>query len=152
VKITPDYIVGLVDGEGCFEISYVGITQIRPEFRIGMFAGKEEEHLEAVREFLRFGHVYTHLDQRRGKKFCVFVCVSQEELMKAKEFFKRHPPLMKGKQFEVWSRAVDVYRKTPSKERFIELARLREEIYPLINKCRLRKHSFKSLRKIANRL
>ncbi len=131
--ITPDYVVGIIDGEGCFEIlfgknsmSKLGFY-IRPEFRINL---QDDDLLRKIRDFLGVGGVYKVTKQG----YSAFIVVAINDLEKLRKFLIKNPPLLKRKQFETWCKAVDTYRQMKTKnilekkERFLELVKLREKL------------------------
>jgi hypothetical protein len=77
-KITPDYIVGLVDGEGSFTV-YVKDpdsqkqvkrrTKVEPRFYV-KFIEKDKKILYDLKEFFGCGNVYFQKDTRPNHQHC----------------------------------------------------------------------------------
>ena len=76
--LTPDYIVGLVDGEGSFTI-YVRDPQskkevkrrvrVEPRFYLKLVE-KDKEILYSLREYFKCGNVYYQPDKRDNHQNC----------------------------------------------------------------------------------
>lgn len=91
MNISPDWVCGFVDGEGCF---YVGFYkhpemtagyQVLPEFRVVQHY-RDIKVLYALKRFFRCGVVRKNLQDRyeyRVRKI--------EHLLKIIEFFEKHP-------------------------------------------------------------
>jgi hypothetical protein len=91
MKLTPDWVVGFVDGEGCF---FVGIQrnptvkigfQIIPEFRIVQHK-RDIDVLHGLKKFFGFGRVcQNHADrwELRIRRL--------EQLREVVTFFEQHP-------------------------------------------------------------
>ena len=102
--ITPDYIVGFTDGEGCFYV------QIRTDFRIVLryFITQRFDNKEILENILRFfGVGYVHLKaQEWGREYrrsrlptYVFEVTKQEHIQNVIVPFFRKNPLQGVKQF-----------------------------------------------------
>jgi hypothetical protein len=91
MELNPDWVVGFVDGEGCF---FVGIQrnptakigfQVIPEFRVVQHA-RDLDVLHAFKRFFAFGRVCRNHDERwefRVRKL--------EQLREVSRFFEEHP-------------------------------------------------------------
>lgn len=161
--MTAGYVVGLTDGEGCFEINFMKCSkrriklgwQVRLEFRLVNCTKEGFKVLNSMRNFFGFGIVYSH--ERKGighlplRVFCV---IRFSDVKKIRAFFCQNPPRVKKTQFEVWSQAVDIFEKFTrgtdihrKKEQFLQLAKLREDLFrddP--SKRRHRKYSFRFIK------
>jgi hypothetical protein len=106
-RLDPLWVVGFVDGEGCFHVSInrqpkmtLG-WQVLPEFRIVQHQ-RDEQVLIKLNEFFGFGSVkVNHGDRKelriRGKK----------NLTKIVEFFEKYPlKTSKKKNFKLFSKVV----------------------------------------------
>ena len=91
MDLNPDWVVGFVDGEGCF---YVGINphpemtlgyQVLPEFRVVQHV-RDQQVLYALKRFFRCGVVRRNREDRFELRIRKFSC-----LVKVVEFFERHP-------------------------------------------------------------
>jgi len=77
-KLNPNYIVGLVDGEGSFTV-YVKNpdstkkvkrrTKVEPRFYM-KFIGKDKEILDTLKEYFGCGSVYFQRDKRKNHQDC----------------------------------------------------------------------------------
>lgn len=112
MDLTPDWVVGFVDGEGCF---YVGIYehpemsvgyQVLPEFRVVQHK-RDIQILYALKRFFRFGVVRKNHDDRyeyRVRKL--------EHLLKIVEFFEKHPlKTSKNVNFKKFAKIVRLIEK-----------------------------------------
>ena len=91
MELSPDWVVGFVDGEGCF---YVGINphpemsvgyQVLPEFRIVQHE-RDIQVLYALKRFFRCGVVRRNGEDRYELRIRRLSC-----LKRVVEFFERHP-------------------------------------------------------------
>ena len=91
MELDIDWVVGFVDGEGCF---YVGIYehpemkvgyQVLPEFRVVQHR-RDIQILYALKRFFRCGVVRQNHDDRYEFRIRKHEC-----LMKVVDFFQRHP-------------------------------------------------------------
>ena len=150
--VTTGYIAGLADGEGCFEITVYkrrGGFRIRPEFRLTLF-NEGIEALHKIRRYFGFGRTYIY-DTRWGTKGGIYVVVGKSDQRKLKSFFGENPLIAKREAFKIWSKAVDVSEETKGsknkeerRDKFIKLARLREDILKHVAHKK-RKYSFQDL-------
>ncbi len=91
MKLSPDWVVGFVDGEGCF---FVGIQrnptvkigfQVIPEFRVVQHK-RDLDVLHGLKMFFGFGRVYRNHDDRweyRVRRL--------DQLRMIADFFAKHP-------------------------------------------------------------
>ncbi len=91
MDLSPDWVVGFVDGEGCF---FVGIQenpslktgyQVLPEFRIVQHE-RDIQILYALKRFFGCGVVRRNHDNRWELRIRKLSC-----LLKIVEFFEKHP-------------------------------------------------------------
>ena len=117
-KISNDYIVGFVDGEGCF---YVGFGkrndlpmkwQIITEFHISQNPGSRNV-LEAVRDRFGCGYLKPNHAKSTSDKTWILIVKDRNDLeQKIIPFFKKHP-LQSAKQhdFVVFRKVLHLIRK-----------------------------------------
>jgi hypothetical protein len=117
MKITSEYIRGLVDAEGSFTL---GISEKpRKTKKIQVFAvfvitqsgdiGKEV--LEAIRSFLKCGKVSTQIykDVNRGSpNHRLNVYSIKDHVARIIPFFDAHPPIIKSEVYSIWKEAVAI--------------------------------------------
>lgn len=127
-NLEPDWVVGFVDGEGCF---VVGISKtsrrnfglcIRPGFHIGQ---KETAILEEIKKFFGVGHVV------KGAKESRYAVDDLEGCLVIRDFFLKHPLKTKKKyDFQKWCQVLDLFLEGVhlSKEGILEIARIRDEM------------------------
>ncbi len=91
MDLSPDWVVGFVDGEGCF---YVGINpqpemalgyQVLPEFRVVQHE-RDVQILYALKRFFRCGVVRRNREDRYELRIRKLAC-----LQEVVAFFERHP-------------------------------------------------------------
>ncbi len=107
MRLSPDWVVGFVDGEGCF---YVGITphpemslgyQVLPEFRIVQHE-RDIQVLYALKRFFRCGVVRRNRENRYELRIRKLSCLQQ-----VVAFFERHPlKTKKNADFKKFARVV----------------------------------------------
>lgn len=115
--LSGDYIVGLVDGEGCFYVNvpetgrYVAGARVELGFYVKMQAG-DREILERVKETLGCGAVYFQKETRRNHTQCYRCTVASHRdiLTKIIPFFLQYPPQCpsKRKNFELFRTVVSI--------------------------------------------
>lgn len=121
--LNPDYIVGLVDGEGSFTV-YVrdpGLpnetsrrVKVEPKFYVKLVE-KDKEILDRLKAFFGCGSVYFQKDTRSNHQNCYrYEVYNRNDLMeKIIPFFKenrlRFPS--KRKDFEIFCEMVDIISK-----------------------------------------
>ena len=90
-RLSADWVVGFVDGEGCF---FVGINrqpsmkigwQVLPEFRVVQHQ-KDVAILERLREFFGYGQITTNHGDRKELRIR-----GLRQLLGVVAFFKMHP-------------------------------------------------------------
>ncbi len=107
MELSPDWVVGFVDGEGCF---YVGINphpdmkvgyQVLPEFRIVQHE-RDIQVLYALKRFFRCGVVRRNREDRYELRIRKLSC-----LLRVVEFFEKHPlKTRKNVDFKKFARIV----------------------------------------------
>lgn len=102
-KLNPNYIVGLVDGEGCFCVSINRKNSLKPEVRLLFeieLRADDKEILERVKETLDCGNIY-YLDYERYKKWKPHYKYKVSNIVdistKIIPFFKKYPLQAKKK-------------------------------------------------------
>jgi hypothetical protein len=103
--LTADYVVGLVDGEGCFSVhlnrSQRRRAKVEPRFCLKLRA-MDRPILEAVRDFFQCGKVYVQRDHRPNHGLCYRFEVNNRQDLREKviPFFVLHPPRFPSKQYD----------------------------------------------------
>ena len=98
--LTPDYIVGLVDGEGSFTVYIRDVdkekkakrrTVVEPKFYIKLVE-KDKDILYALKEFFKCGSVYFQKDTRPNHQNCYrYEVYNRSDLSKVIiPFFRKH--------------------------------------------------------------
>lgn len=102
-KITDDYLVGFIDGEGCF---YVGIFprpgtkfgwQITPEFKVSQNP-RGKLILDTLKKRLNCGKIRPNDYQKKSDRTLVFVVRSHQDLWQKVIPFFRKNPIQSGKR------------------------------------------------------
>ena len=118
-RLEPSWIVGFVDGEGCFSVSvFRNHTsrlgwQVFPEFAITQ-GGKSVETLERIKNYFDCGNVFINRREDNHRENLSRYCVrSVEDLRKVVIPFFRHHPLQTAKRqdFELFVGAVDLIER-----------------------------------------
>ncbi|MDD3160044.1 MAG: LAGLIDADG family homing endonuclease [Candidatus ainarchaeum sp.] len=126
--LSKDYILGFVEGEGCFSIAiskYIDrkprktnkksfiknprLFAIRPSFRITNSLSNIGV-LEEIKETLGFGSIYIqNRKSDRNQSVAYFYTKSFEDCLKAKDFFKDIEfKTTKGKDFLFWCECLEI--------------------------------------------
>jgi len=134
-KLNPYYLDGLVDGEGCFSITFNRHKNNRIEVRLIFeieLREDDKEILERVKETLECGNLY-HLDYKRYRKwkphFKYKVSNLRDIVQKVIPFFNKYPlQAKKRKSFEVFSKVANLMllKKHLTPEGISELKNLKE--------------------------
>ncbi len=139
--ITPDYIVGFVDGEGCFCVpisvhkTLAWRREVRPTFEIEL----REDDLPILRHIHRHlgcGKIY-HLTYHRYAKWKPHVKFKVSKMSELQSilipFFDRHPlQAKKRKSFKIFKRIVKMVAKKKhlTKSGLERITRLRNQMNP----------------------
>lgn len=112
MELSPDWVVGFVDGEGCF---YVGVYrhpemtqgfQILPEFRIVQHK-RDIQILYALKRFFRVGVVRRNREDRYELRIRKI-----SSLFKVVEFFETHPlKTKKNVDFKRFARIIRIMKE-----------------------------------------
>lgn len=112
--LSPDYVVGFVDGEGCFSITVnKGGKEIRLLFEIEL-REDDREILERIRKTLGCGGLY-RLEYKRYKKWHPHVKLKVSNFKDISEklipFFKNNPlQAKKGKDFVIFCEVAEMMK------------------------------------------
>ncbi len=109
-KLTPEYVIGLVDGEGSFTVyvrnpdvrgSAVRRVVVEPKFYLKLIE-RDKEVLFALKEFFECGSVYFQKDTRPNHQQCYrFEVYRWRDLNNIIiPFFKKHPLRVPSKKFD----------------------------------------------------
>ena len=108
-RLDAKWIVGFVDGEGCFHVSINKISkmtlgwQVLPEFRVVQHQ-RDEKVLQKLKSFFDFGQVTVNHDDRKE-----FRVRGLENLNKLIKFFEKNPlQTSKQKNFEIFSEIIQL--------------------------------------------
>ena len=119
-RLPPDYIVGLVDGEGSFTV-YVKHpdsqkqvkrrNRVEPKFFLKLIE-RDKAILDGLKKYFRCGNVYFQKDTRPNHQHCYRYEVSRREDLQQIiiPFFKRNPLRLRSKKrdFEVFCRILEM--------------------------------------------
>ena len=134
-----DYIAGFVDADGSFTVSIKrGETRwgyaVDPEFKISIHRN-DAEVLYLIKEALGCGKIV----DKPGSNQKMFV-VKDKRTLKEKilPFFRRHPLIVKRREFEIFSEIVERLNRKDhlTREGFIEILKLAKELRALHRKGR----------------
>lgn len=122
-KITPDYIVGLVDGEGSFTVyvknpdsdkKVIRRTKVEPRFFLKLIE-RDKEVLDELKNYFGIGNVYFQKDTRTNHQNCYRYEVSNRKHLEDViiPFFKRNVLRLRSKQsdFETFCSIFEMIRK-----------------------------------------
>ena len=116
-RLDAKWIVGFVDGEGCFHISINKIKkmnlgwQVLPEFRVVQHQ-RDEQVLHKLQKYFGFGKIKVNREDRYGirKEFRVRGLENLNQLIK---FFQEHPfqTATKRRSFDTFSQVIEMMNK-----------------------------------------
>ncbi|MBT4870560.1 MAG: hypothetical protein HON47_03235 [Candidatus Diapherotrites archaeon] len=148
--LSKDYILGFVEGEGCFCIAlgkYIDrrprklgrrsniknpyLFRVHPTFRISM-CGADRGVLEKIKETLGVGAIYTRkIKNEFAQEGVQFYTKSLADCLKVRDFFKDMDfQTKKGKDFGLWCSALDIIEKNEhlTKEGILSICEIRDQI------------------------
>jgi hypothetical protein len=146
MRITHEYVRGLVDAEGSFSL---GISekprktrkiQVFAVFTITQSGDKGKEVLEAVKRFLKCGKVFTQIYRdanRRSPNHNLVVYSIKDHVTKIIPFFDAHPPIIKSEIYAIWKEAVAIINSS-SVESELPFHALTEESMQSLFRLKLR--------------
>ena len=115
MQLSPDYVVGLVDGEGSFTFRLntnpLRRNRMEPRFYLKLRA-EDKAILDALQRFFDCGTVYIQRDQRPHHSLCYRFEVGNRTDLREKiiPFFKKFPLKSPSKQrdFRAFCKAMDI--------------------------------------------
>jgi hypothetical protein len=159
--LSKDYILGFVEGEGCFSITiqryidrkprktktrckkkYPFLFRVNPTFRITQAKDDGFELLKEIRETLGFGRfqIQTRPDRERNSRTAVhYYAQGLNECLRVKEFFAPLEFLTrKGKSFEKWCQVLKLMQegKHLTREGLLEICDIRNGMNYRKTKCK----------------
>src|SRR3989338_10442100 len=120
-NFNPDYIIGLVDGEGSFtvyvrhpeKVSLTRRVQIEPKFYLKLIE-KDKEILYGLQKFFGCGNVYFQKDNRPNHQNCYRYEVTNRKDLKEIiiPFFQKNKLRLtsKKKDFEIFCRIMEMIK------------------------------------------
>ena len=122
-KLKPDYVVGLVDGEGYFSVSVSrDLSKNYKSLRVRIVFGvdlKEDDGqiLYRLRDFFNCGNMSRKIDNRPTFSNCLVYQVKNYPDIKTKiiPFFQKHPLLFESKKM-AFERFVDIAQRFEAKQ------------------------------------
>ena len=136
-KLNPYYLVGLVDGEGCFCVTFNRHKNNRIEVRLIFeieLREDDKEILDRVKKTLGCGNIY-YLDYERYKRWkphCKYKVSNLKDItQKVIPFFSRYPlQAKKKKSFEVFSEVASLMllKKHLTPEGILEIKNLKRGV------------------------
>jgi hypothetical protein len=160
---SDDYIMGLVEGEGCFSCGigkYIDHKprasgrknkrkhqafpfHLVPSFRIGLVK-KDARVLKLIKRVLGCGEIYSVERSKQHKNhqdICQYYVQTRSDLYKLVEYFKKQRfYTTKGSDFQLWAQILQMIQenKHTTKEGFLEICRLRDKMNQMKGKTRKR--------------
>ncbi|MCI0558472.1 MAG: LAGLIDADG family homing endonuclease, partial [Nitrososphaera sp.] len=115
--LDPNYVIGLVDGEGSFNVR---INRIKRRAKIELkFSLKlryqDKDILDELQKFFECGKVYIQRDKRANHSLCYrFEVQNKKEIIeKIIPFFEKNPPMIQSRKrdFELFKEIVQLSNK-----------------------------------------
>ena len=134
--LSPEYIVGLTDGEGsfCLHLSQNPTRRNRTEFRFFLkLIEDDKDILYQLKDYFRCGNVYFQKDTRPNHRHCYRYEVSnrQEIWNIIVPFFKKNKLQLRSKRkdFELFSKALEIVITSEYSRRMHELMEIRDLLH-----------------------
>lgn len=142
-KLNPNYIVGLIDGEGSFTC-YVRNPEDKknvkrrviaePRFYVKLVE-KDKDILYRLKDFFGCGNVYFQIDNRKNHQNCYRYEVANRSHLKDKiiPFFQKYSLRIKSKKkdFDIFCRIIELMNKGKHLEEkgLIRLYKLKQQMH-----------------------
>lgn len=136
--LSPEYLVGLTDGEGCF---YVNVRPPRskdglPQVELHFYIKLRGDHLDLLRKIQKSfgcGAVYRQAEKRANHSECYrFEINSRKDISSVLvPFFLAHPlEGPKSKDFEIFKEILEIVlcKKSENREKIAKIKRLKEKM------------------------
>jgi hypothetical protein len=137
-SLVPEYVVGLVDGEGSFTFHLNTNpnrrNRMEPRFFLKLRA-EDKRLLENLRNFFECGKVYIQRDQRPKHSLCYRFEVGNKNDLQKKviPFFKKYPlrSPSKSRDFTAFCKAMKIFdkRKHFTEEGMTQLSSLKKQMH-----------------------
>ncbi len=120
--ITPDYIVGMTDGEGCFLVSLRRDNRIDLRFFIVQAIGNRPL-LESIQRFFGVGTVYQKADRSGRLPACIFEVTKRDDIYNVIiPFFNEHKPMgIKAISFSVFNEIAQIVKGRQDKRKLTSI-------------------------------
>ena len=113
--LEKNYVVGLVDGEGSFNVRIKPNKKRRAKVELKFslkLRHQDKEILDELQKFFGCGHVYIQNDKRENHSLCYrFEVQNKDEIVeKIIPFFEENPPLIASRKrdFELFKKIVEL--------------------------------------------
>jgi len=119
-SVSPDYVVGLTDGEGCFYVNMSKSSAYQAGWRVQLhfhlkLQARDESLLWKIRDTLGCGNVYFQHETRRNHSQCYRYTVGAWQDIEEKiiPFFNIYPlqTASKRKSFDAFCQIADLVKK-----------------------------------------
>lgn len=139
----PEYIVGLIDGEGSFTVHIAGPqsgsdvkrrAKAEPRFYVKLVE-KDKTILDNLKEYFGCGNVYFQKDKRPNHQNCYrYEVAGRDDLRKTIiPFFLKHPPRFPSKQndFKIFCDLMEMISKGDhlTEEGLLKMSKLKEKMH-----------------------
>ncbi len=154
--ISPDYIVGFTEGEGCFGVAIEKENdkrprkterknnlskpslgyKVKPSFRISL-SRKDRQVLDEIQNFFGVGYVYDVKNPGGRSDMCQYVVQGVDDLVKLVDFFDQQKfHTTKGTSYTHWKEIVQMVSRKEhlTKEGILAICELREKMNLVYNK------------------
>lgn len=117
--LSKDYVIGLVDGEGSFNIQIRNDRnkiRIQPKFSLKL-RHQDKEILDGLKKFFGCGRVYIQRDKRENHSICYRFEVQNKTEIKEKiiPFFDENSPLIQSRKrdFKLFKNIMKILEREP---------------------------------------
>ncbi len=136
--LSAEYIVGLVDGEGSFNLRLNTLKRRRAkvELRFSLkLRAEDKDILDELKRYFRCGNVYRQIDKRPNHGLCFrYEVQNRKEIMeKIIPFFEENKPMIASKKrdFDLFRKIAYLVKENADKteEGLKEIAALKEKMH-----------------------
>jgi len=112
-SISNDYLIGFVEGEGCFYVSFVSSKETKSHWQVVYFFKVSQnprgiEILEALRNRLQCGYIKKNASLKSTDKSLAYVVRNIDDLKERVIPFFRNKLIVKREDFDKFSRVIEL--------------------------------------------
>lgn len=137
MRISNEYLCGLIDGEGCFLITLLHSRKAKYGIRTRLYMKIHmcylaESMLLNIINDLRIGNLYRYKNVKKNEKLksVEYIITSENDIETLINILDKYPPIIKRREYDAFKRAFYLMKnkKHFTKEGILELISIRDEM------------------------